>query len=98
MHYEATQVGHAMNMAAELPRYTGDESIPTGAQVGCLDAFFLNLKLLARDLHVMSAQSARIGLPSASAERSSYVRACSDQQAKTRRVPGGSPSEDGQWN
>ena len=46
MHYETTQVGHAMNMVAELPRHVGDESIPPGAQIGCLEAFFLNLKLL----------------------------------------------------
>jgi hypothetical protein len=35
-----------MNMVAELPRYIGDMSIPTGAQVACLEAFFSNLKLL----------------------------------------------------
>lgn len=57
---EATQVGHAMNMVAELPRLTDDRSLPVAARVACLESYFMNLRVLVdfyarrrddRDIH-----------------------------------------------
>jgi hypothetical protein len=42
----ATQVGHAMNMIAELPRYTADESLPAVLNAAAFESFFVNMRLL----------------------------------------------------
>src|SRR5438552_5069628 len=42
----ATQVGHAMNMIAELPPYTADDSLPPVLKAAAFESFFVNMRLL----------------------------------------------------
>src|SRR6266508_3285263 len=44
--HRAIQVGHSMNMVAELPRYVNNESWPVGLRVAAIDAFFTHLRNL----------------------------------------------------
>ena len=40
------QVGHSLNMIAELPHYTHDPDVPAALRAAALDAFFIHLRLL----------------------------------------------------
>jgi hypothetical protein len=40
------QVGHSLNMIAELPHYTHDPDVPAALRAAALDAFFVHLRLL----------------------------------------------------
>ena len=40
------QVGHSLNMIAELPHYTHDPDIPVALRAAALDGFFVHLRLL----------------------------------------------------
>jgi hypothetical protein len=40
------EVGHSMNMIAELPHYTHDPDLPAVLRAAALDAFFVHLRLL----------------------------------------------------
>jgi hypothetical protein len=40
------QVGHSMNVIAELPRYVDDLAIVVGLRVAAVDSFFVHLRLL----------------------------------------------------
>jgi hypothetical protein len=42
----AKQVGHSLNVIAELPRYVDDAAFPVGLRVAAIDAFFIHLRLL----------------------------------------------------
>ena len=42
----AIQVGHSLNMIAELPHYTHDPDVPAVLRAAALDAFFVHLRLL----------------------------------------------------
>ena len=42
----ATQVGHAMNMIAELPPHTADSSLPAVLRAAAFESFFVNMRLL----------------------------------------------------
>ena len=56
---EAIQVGHALDMVAELPPLTADERLPIAARVACAEAFFSNLRVLVEFL-VLPPSSGRI--------------------------------------
>ena len=40
------EVGHSLNMIAELPHYTHDPDVPAVLRAAALDAFFVHLRLL----------------------------------------------------
>jgi hypothetical protein len=42
---EATQVGHALNMLAELPRWASDTTLPIAVRAACLESFSINLRV-----------------------------------------------------
>jgi hypothetical protein len=42
--HRAIQVGHVMNVVAELPRYVDDKTPPLGLRVAAVDAFFTHLR------------------------------------------------------
>ena len=44
--HRAKQVGHSLNVIAELPRYVDDAAFPVGLRVAAIDAFFIHLRLL----------------------------------------------------
>jgi hypothetical protein len=44
------QVGHSLNVVAELPRSVDDRSFPMGLRVAAIDAFFIHLRLLVEFL------------------------------------------------
>ena len=44
--HRAEQVGHSLNVIAELPRYVDDVAFPVGLRVAAVDAFFIHLRLL----------------------------------------------------
>ena len=46
----ATQVGHALNLLAELPQLAFDNRVPLGAQVACIDDFFSTVRALVEFL------------------------------------------------
>jgi hypothetical protein len=50
MQRKAMQVGHSLNMVAELPNYVDDVAFPVGLRVAAVDAFFVHLRLLAEFL------------------------------------------------
>jgi hypothetical protein len=43
----ARQVGHSLNVIAELPRYVDDQSIPIGLRVAAIDSFYVHVRLIA---------------------------------------------------
>jgi hypothetical protein len=43
---EATQVGHALIMVAELPAHTENTTYPDIVRIACIDAYFTNVRLL----------------------------------------------------
>jgi hypothetical protein len=46
----STQVGHSLNLIAELPQLAFNEDVPTGAQVACIDDFFSIVRALVEFL------------------------------------------------
>jgi hypothetical protein len=44
--HRAKQVGHSLNVIAELPRYVDDAAFPVGLRVAAIDAFLIHLRLL----------------------------------------------------
>lgn len=47
---QSIQVGHVMNMIAELPRYVDDRALPLGLRAAAVDAFFVSLRALTEFL------------------------------------------------
>jgi hypothetical protein len=45
-----SQVGHSLNVIAELPRYVDDNSIPVALRVAAIDAFVIHTRLLTEFL------------------------------------------------
>lgn len=46
MRRRGIQVGHSLNMIAELPHYAHDRDVPVALRAAALDAFFVHLRLL----------------------------------------------------
>ena len=47
---QSIQVGHVMNMIAELPRYVDDRALSLGLRAAAVDAFFDGLRALTEFL------------------------------------------------
>lgn len=41
----AVEIGHALNMLAELPRHAEDSRLPLVVRAACLESYFINLRL-----------------------------------------------------
>lgn len=41
----AVEIGHALNMLAELPRHAEDSELPLVVRAACLESYFINLRL-----------------------------------------------------
>lgn len=41
----AVEIGHALNMLAELPRHAEDSGLPLVVRAACLESYFINLRL-----------------------------------------------------
>lgn len=50
MRRRGIQIGHSLNMIAELPHYTHDPDVPAVLRAAALDAFFVHLRLLVEFL------------------------------------------------
>lgn len=41
----AVEIGHALNMLAELPKHAEDSELPLVVRAACLESYFINLRL-----------------------------------------------------